>query len=47
MFFFGAIALAAETAVQSWILGGLSWHADRLDPATARTLLDIASFWGD
>jgi hypothetical protein len=27
-------------------LAGLSWHADRLDPATARTLLDVASFWG-
>lgn len=46
IFFFGAVALAAETAVQSWIWAGLSWHADRLEPATARTLLDIASFWG-
>jgi hypothetical protein len=46
VFFFGAIALASESAVQSWIWSGLAWHADRLDPATARTLLDIASFWG-
>jgi apolipoprotein N-acyltransferase len=46
VFFFGAIAFAAETAVQAWIWAGLSWHADQLDPATARTLVDIASFWG-
>jgi hypothetical protein len=46
IFFFGAIALAVEGAGQGWILAGLSWHADRLDPATARTLLNVASFWG-
>lgn len=46
VFFFGAIALAVEGAGQGWIWAGLSWHADRLDPATARTLLDVASFWG-
>jgi hypothetical protein len=46
VFFFGAIALAVEGAVQGWIWAGLSWHADQLDPATARTLLDVASFWG-
>ena len=46
VFFFGAIALATETALQSWIWAGLAWHADRLDPTTARTVLDIASFWG-
>jgi hypothetical protein len=46
VFFFGAIAFAAETAVQAWIWLGMSWHADQLEPATARTLLDVASFWG-
>jgi hypothetical protein len=46
VFFFGAIAFAAETAVQGWFWAGMAWHADRLEPATARTLLDIASFWG-
>jgi hypothetical protein len=46
VFFFGAIAFAAETAVQGWIWGGMAWHADALQPATARTLLDVASFWG-
>src|SRR6478736_303093 len=37
---------AAETAVQGWIWGGMAWHAGDLQPATARTLLDVASFWG-
>jgi hypothetical protein len=46
VFFFGAIALAAETAVQGWFWGGLAWHGSQLQPATARTLLDVASFWG-
>jgi hypothetical protein len=35
-----------ETAIQSWLWAGLSWHADQLQPATARILLDVASFWG-
>ena len=46
VFFFGAITLAAETAVQGWVLAGLSWHTPQLAPATARTLLDVASYWG-
>jgi hypothetical protein len=46
VFFFGAITLAAETAVQGWVLAGLSWHASQLAPATARTVLDVASYWG-
>ena len=46
LFFFGAIAFAAETAAQGWIWAGMAWHADDLAPATARTLLDVASFWG-
>ena len=46
VFFFGAIAFAAETAVQGWLWAGMAWHASALQPATARTLLDVASFWG-
>ena len=46
VYFFGAIAFIVETAIQSWIWAGLSWHADQLQPATARVLLDVASFWG-
>jgi len=46
VFFAGAIVLIAETAVQGWIWTGLAWHASALEPATARTLLDVASYWG-
>jgi hypothetical protein len=46
VFFVGAIGLVAETAVVSWIWGGLAWHAETLQPTTARTLLDVASYWG-
>ncbi len=46
IFFFGAIALAVESAGQGWIWAGLGLHAESLEPATARTLLDVASFWG-
>jgi hypothetical protein len=46
VFFFGAVAFAAETAIQGWLWGGLAWHPNDLQPATARTVLDVASFWG-
>jgi hypothetical protein len=45
-----ARALAAtaivETAVQAWLWGGLALHPDSLQPTAARTVFDIASFWG-
>jgi fucose 4-O-acetylase-like acetyltransferase len=46
VFLIGAVALVAETAISTWLWAGLSWHAEQLQPATARTLLDVASFWG-
>jgi hypothetical protein len=46
VFFFGAIALAAETAVQGWVWAGLVWHAGQLQPSVARTLLDVVDYWG-
>jgi len=46
VFFIGAIGIVVTLAVQSWIWGGLALHADRLEPATARALLDVAIFWG-
>jgi hypothetical protein len=46
LFFAGAITLIAETCVQGWIWGGLALHPQRLEPASARLALDIASFWG-
>jgi hypothetical protein len=33
-------------SVQSWTLTGLALHVDQLEPATARTVLDVALFWG-
>jgi xanthosine utilization system XapX-like protein len=46
VFLIGAIGIVTTAAVQSWIWGGLALHADRLEPATARTVLDVALFWG-
>ncbi len=46
VFFAGAIAFIAQTAVQGWLWAGMAWHANQLSPASARTLLDVASFWG-
>ena len=46
VFLIGAIGIVATTAVQSWTWAGLALHADRLEPATARTVLDVALFWG-
>jgi len=46
VFFAGAITMVATTAVQAWTWGGLALHADRLEPAVARTVLDVAIFWG-
>ena len=46
VFLIGAVAFVATTAVQAWSWGGLALHADRLEPAAARTVLDVAVFWG-
>ena len=46
VFFFGAVAFAAQTAVYCWMWGGLAWHTTTLQPATGRLVLDIASYWG-
>jgi hypothetical protein len=46
VFYAGATAFIAETAVSTWIWAGLSWHPDQLEPGTARALLDVTSFWG-
>jgi hypothetical protein len=46
VFFLGAAAFIVESAVQAWLWAGLALHPDLLQPATARTVLDVASFWG-
>jgi hypothetical protein len=40
VFLIGAAAVGVAIAVQSWSWGGLALHADRVEPATARTLWD-------
>ena len=46
VFLLGAIGVLAAPVAQSWILAGLALHADHLEPATARTVLDVALFFG-
>lgn len=46
VFLLGAAAFVTETAVQAWIWAGLALHPATLEPATARLLYDVASFWG-
>ena len=46
VFLIGAILFLVTTTVQAWTWGGLALHADQLEPATARTVLDVALFWG-
>ena len=46
VFFLGAITFVATTTVQAWSWGGLALHPRWLEPGTARTVLDVAIFWG-
>jgi hypothetical protein len=46
VFLLGAAAFIAETAVQAWCWAGLALHGESLEPASARLVLDVASFWG-
>lgn len=44
--FGGILAWVVTGMVQAWFWAGLALHPDGLDPATARTLFDIAQYWG-
>lgn len=46
VFFVGAVSYLVMIAVWSWTWGGLALHADQLEPALARTVLDVAVFMG-
>ena len=46
IFLIGAAAFVVETAVQAWCWAALALHPDTLQPETARTVLDVAIFWG-
>lgn len=46
VFFIGAVSYVVAGSIQTWIWGGLALHAGELDPAIARSLLDVAVFFG-
>ncbi len=46
IFFGGVLGFALTAQVQAWIWAGLAFHPQDLDPSAARTLFDIANFWG-
>jgi Domain of unknown function (DUF4386) len=46
MFLIGAVTYMAAIAVWTWTWAGLALHADQLEPATARAILDVAVFFG-
>ena len=46
IFFAGVLGFALTAQVQAWIWAGLAFHPQDLDPSAARTLFDIANFWG-
>ena len=46
VFFIGAVSYVVAGSVQAWFWGGLALHADGLDPAIARAVLDVAVFFG-
>jgi hypothetical protein len=45
-FLIGTVIFVVTTAVSAWTWAELVLHADRLEPATARTVLDVAIFFG-
>src|SRR5215472_5546283 len=46
VFAIGAISFLITTEVMIWTWGGLALHADDLNPTLARTVLDVAVFYG-
>jgi len=46
MFLIGAVSYMTAIAVWTWTWAGLALHADQLEPATARAILDVAVFFG-
>jgi len=46
IFLIGATAVLILTTVSAWVTAGLARRPESLDPATARTLLDVSGYWG-
>lgn len=42
----GGTAVLILTTVSSWVMLGLARRPESLDPALARTLLDVSAYWG-
>ena len=42
----GATAILILTTLSTWVMTGLARRPESLDPATARTLLDVSAYWG-
>ena len=46
VYLIGAVSFVVTLAVYEWTWAGLALRADRLEPATARAVLDVAIFFG-
>jgi hypothetical protein len=46
VFFAGAIAFTAETAVQGWLWAALALHPGAVPAGTTQLVFDAASYWG-
>jgi len=46
IFLAGVLGAAVTAQVQAWIWAGLALHPQGLDPSAARTIFDIAAYWG-
>jgi hypothetical protein len=42
----GVLGCAITAQVQAWFWAGLAFHPQGLEPGAARTIFDIAAFWG-
>lgn len=46
IFMAGVLGFAITAQIQAWFWAGLALHPRDLDPAAARTIFDIAAYWG-
>jgi len=46
IFLTGVLGFAITSQVQAWFWAGLALHPQDLDPSAARTIFDIATYWG-
>jgi hypothetical protein len=46
IFLAGVLGCAITAQVQAWFWAGLAFHPQGLEPGAARTIFDIAAFWG-